>query len=247
MALLDYVDAMLAADAYLPPPPVLAELHFTAFRWEDRPDGDALDDHHSVLPNLSVAADGFLFLTHSDTDLMLLNRAIAGLPEDFPRVRASSLNHLRTDADIDAFLDNVLPAAEVVVVRLMGGRASFAHGLERIAQHVRQTDKWLICLPGTDALDPELTALSTAGVPVAHEAYAYFQFGGVTNYEQLLRFLADHLLAGGFGFDPPAPQPRYGIYYQPPSPPALSQSERGPTVGVLFYRSHLLSGNTAFV
>ena len=94
----------------------------------------------------------------------------------------------------------------------MGGRASFAHGLERISQHVRQTDKWLICLPGTDALDPELTALSTAGVPVAHEAFAYFQFGGVTNYEQLLRFLADHLLAGGFGFDLPAPQPRHGIY-----------------------------------
>ena len=44
MALLDYVDAMLAADAYLPPPPSLAELHFTAFRWEDRPDGHALDD-----------------------------------------------------------------------------------------------------------------------------------------------------------------------------------------------------------
>ena len=29
MALLDYVDAMLAADAYLPPPSALAELHFT--------------------------------------------------------------------------------------------------------------------------------------------------------------------------------------------------------------------------
>ena len=50
MALLDYVDSMLAADAYLPPPPMLAELHFTAFRWEDRPDGDALDDHHSRCP-----------------------------------------------------------------------------------------------------------------------------------------------------------------------------------------------------
>ncbi len=241
MALLDYVDSMLAADAYLPPPPVLAELHFTAFRWEDRPDGDALDDHHTAHPSLSVATDGFLFLTHSDTDLMVLDRAIAGLPEDFPRVRASSLNHLRTDADIDAFLDNVLPPAEVIVVRLMGGHASFAHGLDRIAQHVRQTDKWLICLPGTDALDPDLTALSTVGVPVAHEAFAYLQFGGVANYEQLLRFLADHLLASGFGFDLPAPQPRHGVYRHS----ELDTSR--PTIGVLFYRSHLLSGNTAFI
>ena len=59
-------------------------------------------------------------------------------------------------------------------------------------------------MPGTDALDPELTALSTVGVPVAHEAFAYLQFGGEANYEHLLRFLADHLLAGGFGFDPPS-------------------------------------------
>ncbi|HYW89230.1 MAG TPA: cobaltochelatase subunit CobN, partial [Chloroflexota bacterium] len=156
-------------------------------------------------------------------------------------MQASGLGHLKTESDVDAFLDNVLPRAEVIIVRLMGGRASFAHGLDRIVEHVRQTDKWLICLPGTDALDPELTALSTAGVPVAHEAFAYLQFGGVTNYEQLLRFLADHLLAGGFGFDPPASQPRHGIYRESPSDPSR------PTIGVLFYRSHLLSGNTAFV
>lgn len=241
LALLDYVDSMLAADAYLPPPPMLAELHFTAFRWEDRPDGGTLDDHHVTPPSLTVAPNGFLFLTHSDTDFLVLNQAIARLPDDFPRVRAASLNHLKTDADVDAFLDNVLPPAEVIIVRLMGGRASFAHGLERLAQHARQTDKWLICLPGTDSLDPELTALSTAGVPVAHEAFAYLQFGGVTNYEQLLRFLADHLLAGGFGFDPPEEQPRHGVYRQHDVDPAR------PTIGILFYRSHLLSGNTAFI
>jgi cobaltochelatase CobN len=241
MALLDYVDSMLQADAYLPPPPALAELHFTAFRWEDRPDGTSVDDHHTTLPMLSVAPDGFLFLTHSDTDLLVLEQATARLPDDFPSVRASGLGHLKSDADVDALLDNALPHAEVIVVRLMGGRASFAHGLERIVDHVRRTDKWLICLPGTDALDPDLTALSTAGVPVAHEAFAYLQFGGVGNYEQLLRFLADHLLAGGFGFDPPAPQPRHGIYRE------RSRDTTRPSVGVLFYRSHLLSGNTAFV
>ncbi|HEY1291705.1 MAG TPA: cobaltochelatase subunit CobN, partial [Chloroflexota bacterium] len=241
MALLDYVDDMLEADAYLPPPPALAELHFTAFRWEDRPDGCAIDDRHTTRPDLSIAPDGFLFLTHSDTDLLVLSQATSQLPEDFPHVQASGLGHLKTEADVDAFLDNVLPRAEVIIVRLMGGRASFAHGLERISEHVRQTEKWLICLPGTDALDPELTAMSTAGVPVAHEAFAYLQFGGVSNYEQLLRFLADHLLAGGFGFDPPAPQPRHGVYRR-------GGNDLGrPTIGVLFYRSHLLSGNTTFV
>jgi cobaltochelatase CobN len=251
LELLDYVDAMLAADAYLPPPPSLAELHFTAFRWEDRPDGHALDDRHQ--PAMVEATNGFLFLTHSDTDLLVLSQAVARLPEDFPKVRASGLGHLKTDSDVDAFLNSVLPGAEVIVVRLMGGRASFPHGLDQISEHVRQTSKWLLVLPGTDALDPELTALSTTGVPVAHEAFAYLQFGGVGNYEHLLRFLADHLLAGGFGFEPPAPQPRHGVYHpRLESGAGLAQLKARhdpaqPTIGVLFYRSHLLSGNTAFI
>ncbi|HYY88606.1 MAG TPA: cobaltochelatase subunit CobN, partial [Chloroflexota bacterium] len=260
LELLDYVDAMLTADAYLPPPPMLAELHFTGFRWENRPDGQPLSE-------VAGQANGFLFLTHADTDLLVLNKVLPRLPADFPPVRAFGLSHLKNDVDVDAFLDNVLPGSEVVIVRLLGGRSSFPHGVDRVVEYAQRTGAWLLCLPGTDALDPDLTALSTAGVPVAHEALAYLQCGGVANYEHLLRFLADHLLAGGFGFDPPAEQPRHGVYHASvmPSPfsslragsakhliaqrdPSTSpQDDSGPTVGIVFYRSHLLSGNTDFV
>jgi len=256
-ALLDYVDTMLVADAYLPPPPVLADLHFTSFRWEDRPDGCELYDRHLPSParamTTTAEAAGFLFLTQSDTDLAVLDRVAACLPTDFPHVRAYGLNHLKTDGDVDAFLDNVVPGAEVIVVRLMGGRASFARGLDRIVDYVQQTDAWLLCVPGTDALDPELTAMSTAGVPVAHEALAYLQFGGESNYEHLLRFLADHLLACGFGFDRPVEQPRHGVYHpelggQCSVADLLARHDpQRPTLGILFYRSHLLGGNTGFV
>jgi cobaltochelatase CobN len=257
LALLDYVDNMLEADAYLPPPPVLAELHFTGFLWEDRPDGERLNDHHRAPARSTSAANpkaaGFLFLTHADTDLLVLRQAVARLPAEFPPVRGSGLSHLKTDSDVDAFLDSLLPGSEVIVVRLQGGRASFRHGLDRIVEHARASGAWLVCVPGIDALDPELTALSTAGVPVAHEAFAYLQYGGVGNFEHLLRFLADHLLASGFGFDPPIEQPRHGAYH-PDLPPGASVADlrarhdpTRPTVGVLFYRSHLLSGNTGFV
>ncbi|HEY0581067.1 MAG TPA: cobaltochelatase subunit CobN, partial [Chloroflexota bacterium] len=259
LALLDYVDTMLAADRYLPPPAALAEFHFTAFRWEERPDGQPVDDprprrtDEATDGRAAVHAEGFAFLTHADTDLLVLSKVMERLPADFPRVRAHGLSHLKSDADVDAFLADVLPSAEVIVVRLLGGRASFAHGLKRIQEHVRQTGKWLLCLPGTDALDPELTALGTVGVPVAHEALAYLQFGGVANYEHLLRFLADHLLAAGFGFDRPIEQPRHGVYH-PDLPAGATLADLRarhavdrPTVGLLFYRSHLLSGNTDFV
>ena len=44
VALYDHVEAMLDADAYLPPPPALAPYHFTASAWQPRPDGQPVDD-----------------------------------------------------------------------------------------------------------------------------------------------------------------------------------------------------------
>ena len=212
-ALYDYVERMLEADAYLPPPPDLADYYFTGFSWEDRPDGQHLEDRRPIRARGEpVTPAGFLFLTHADTDLLALSKAVERLPPDFPPVRAANLGYLKTDQDVDAFLDQALPSAEIVILRLLGGRASFAHGLERLRRDAAARDTWLLCLPGTDALDPELTALSSAGVPVAHEAFAYLSFGGVDNVEQLLRFLADHLLATGFGFERPVEQPRHGVY-----------------------------------
>ncbi|MFN8558515.1 MAG: cobaltochelatase subunit CobN [Dehalococcoidia bacterium] len=252
LALYDYIDQMLAVDAYLPPPPALSALHFTAFTWEERPDGQALDDAHRRRAVPVTPAAGFLFLTHADTDLLALEAARARLPADFPPVRGHSLLNLTTDADVDALLDVALPAAEVVILRLLGGRASFAHGFDRIVADVAARGAWLICLPGTDALDPELTAVSNAGVPVAHETFAYLQYGGVANVEQMLRFLADHLLATGHGYEPPAPQPRHGVYHPDLAHPSVAawrarRDPQRPAVGLLFYRSHLLAGNTAFV
>ena len=107
-------------------------------------------------------------------------------------------------------------------------------------------------MPGTDELDPELTALANVAVPTVHELFAYLQLGGLHNYEHALRFLSDHLLTTGFGYDAPAALPRTGIYH-PDVPDATLATLRArfdpdaPTIGILFYRAHLLSGNIAFV
>ena len=39
LAIYDYIEQMIAAETYLPPPPGLASRHFTHFQWEGRPDG----------------------------------------------------------------------------------------------------------------------------------------------------------------------------------------------------------------
>ncbi len=204
------------------------------------------------MPPQQTTRPALLFLSHADTDLLTLHAAAARLPADFPAMRIANPAHLPTEDEIDAFLTAMLPSMEMVIVRLLGGRASFAYGIERLMAWARQEKKWLVCLPGTDTLDPELMASSTVGVPVAHEALAYLQSGGVVNYEQCLRFLSDHLLTTGFGFDPPVPQPRHGIYYPGRygiDLTALRSLHRPgrPTIGILFYRAHYLSGNTDFV
>jgi nitrile hydratase accessory protein len=45
-ALWDYAEQLLGADAWQPPPPVLAALQFTASTWVERPDGQPVEDRH---------------------------------------------------------------------------------------------------------------------------------------------------------------------------------------------------------
>ena len=44
LALYDYIEALLDADRFLPPPPPLAALQFTATTWQPRPDGQPVED-----------------------------------------------------------------------------------------------------------------------------------------------------------------------------------------------------------
>ncbi|HET6964843.1 MAG TPA: cobaltochelatase subunit CobN, partial [Acidimicrobiales bacterium] len=62
----------------------------------------------------------------------------------------------------------------------------------------------------------------------------------LANLEQMLRFASDTVCMTGFGFDPPAPVPTVGIHYR-------TEEGDGPLVAVLFYRAHLIAGNTLFV
>jgi cobaltochelatase CobN len=242
-AIFDYIDRMLAADGYLPPPPELADYVFTYYAWS----------HPTAAPVRPEAmADGILLLTHADTDLLALRAALAGLPQGFPPVRALSLGQVATEEHLAAALACPGAAPRVVVARLLGGVASVP-GFRGLAETARARGQHLIVVSGTGSPDPELTAASTVSPAVVHEATAYLQAGGPVNLAQLLRFLADHLLLTGFGHTPPAEQPPHGVYH-PDLPRGatladwLSRRDPGrPTVGLLFYRSHWMSGNLAFV
>ena len=204
----------------------------------------------------TTAAGGpIVFLTHADTDVLAVASIAATLDPQLPPVRVYNVGGLREEAEARAFFEATIPGAAIVLVKLHGGVRSlpaFAD-LVRIAEHERA---WFVAMPGTDDLDPDLTSYSTAGVPVAHEAKAYFQLGGLENYRQCLYFLSDHLLATGIGYAAPAEQPRSGVYH--PRVPegtldawraraALEGGPTRPTLGVTFYRSYWLTGDMQFI
>ncbi|HEY4331233.1 MAG TPA: cobaltochelatase subunit CobN, partial [Ilumatobacteraceae bacterium] len=65
--------------------------------------------------------------------------------------------------------------------------------------------------------------------------------GGPANLGHLARFVADTVLLEGFGFDPPAAVPDVSVWREHERDPGK------PLVGVVFYRAHLVAGNTRFI
>ncbi|WP_416966885.1 cobaltochelatase subunit CobN [Streptomyces sp. 4F14] len=168
-----------------------------------------------------------LLLSTSDTDL--LSARAAGGPVPY---RYANPARLPLD-DLPALLDG----ADLVVVRLLGGLRAWQDGLDLLLADGRP----VVVLTGEQAPDAQLMAASTIPVGIAAEAHAYLAHGGPANLEQLARFLSDTVLLTGHGFDSPAPAPSWGPLEREP------RTAEGPTVAVLYYRAHHMSGNTGFV
>jgi cobaltochelatase CobN len=181
-------------------------------------------------------------LTTADTEVLATARSLR-LPDGFGPVRA--LNPTAAGAPgVDELFATGRPAA--VLVRLLGGRRAW-DGFDALAVRCAADGIPLLAFSGEQAPDAELTAASTVPAGALAEAFEYLRHGGVDNLAQLLRFVADTQLGGGWGFEPPAPLPEQGLWHpRHPDPLAALDTER-PTVAVVFYRAHWMSGNTAFV
>jgi cobaltochelatase CobN len=180
------------------------------------------------------------FVTTADTEILATAAAVRRLPDDFPEVRCANPGGVTGD-HVSTFIDDVLDGARVVLCRILGGCRGWPDGLDALVAACRDRDVILVALGGEADPDAEMTALSTAPAGAVAQAGEYLRHGDVDNVEQLLRFLADTLLLDGHGFEPPHEVPDLDIYREDPAPAGA------PTVGVCFYRSHFLTGNTAFI
>ncbi|HST39818.1 MAG TPA: cobaltochelatase subunit CobN [Conexibacter sp.] len=188
------------------------------------------------------------FVTTADTEILATAAAVEALPADFPQVRCAN----PYGADAAQLVESVVDGAGVVLVRVLGGRRGWPDGLPLLVTACRERGIPLLALGGEASPDAEMTALSTAPTGAVAMAGEYLRHGDVDNVEQLLRFLADTFLLEGWGFEPPHETADLGVYVPGRGDVSIEDACAGhdadrPTVGICFYRSHRLTGNTAFV
>ncbi len=164
-----------------------------------------------------------LVLTTADTEIL----AVRAVMEDLPLgVRAANPAVLEEAPD--------LAGVDAVLVRLLGGRRAWEHQFDDLRRRCVEGDIPLWAFGGEAAADAELASLSTVDPAAWAEAFDYWAKGGLHNTRQLL------LLAAGLPHDPPEKIPPTGVWR---SAGSVGRS----TIGVVFYRAHLLAGNTQFV
>ncbi|MFD0363064.1 cobaltochelatase subunit CobN [Nocardia sp. GCM10030253] len=166
-----------------------------------------------------------LLLSTSDTDLLSARASGA----DY---RWGNPARLLVE-DLPALLDG----ADLVIVRILGGKRAWEEGLEA----VRASGVPMVALGGELAPDAELMECSTVPGGVAADAHNYLAAGGAANLRQLHNFLSDTVLLTGHGFEPPVQLPSWGTLER------TAATVDGPTVAVIYYRAQHLAGNTGYI
>jgi cobaltochelatase CobN len=245
IAIFDYIQSMVEADRYLVPPAELNEYVFQFYTWKG-----------AEPPALSGPADqaqnGMVFLSHADTDLLTLHRAIQSLPEEFPRTLGINLMAVKSEAHMSQLLEREIAGARVIILRILG-RPSSIPGFSELVQRAKKQEQHLIIVSGTGDFNPEYAAVSTVSPDILQNTLNYLDAGGHINMASLLYFLSDHLLMTGFGADAPLILPQHGIYHPDlPENADMDDWKRQhnpslPTIGITFYRAHYIAGNTSFI
>ena len=195
------------------------------------------------------------FITTADTDILTADRALASQPAGFPRVVAVNPSSLAGSAGAEGGqpADDTLSRASeagVVVLRLLGGKRAMPDTFDALVRQCRSDGIPLIACPGHQEWDEDLITACTAPVAEVEAVFAYLMQGGVQNFQNLFLFLSDTYFGTDYGHEAPAPLPWEGIYHPDVADGTEVESYVAqrfppgrPSIGILFYRAHWMSGN----
>ncbi|ADZ70457.1 cobaltochelatase subunit CobN [Polymorphum gilvum] len=191
-----------------------------------------------------------VLLTAADTELAAFAAAQRRLGPGAASLRLASLMALAHPYSVDLYAEKTVAGSKLVVLRLLGGAAYFAYGLERLEEEARRSGVALLVVPGDDGWDEALARRSSVPVEAARRFWRYCVEGGAENHANALRHAA-HLIGLGDAPPPPAPLPRAGLYLPGHGAPGLDdlaatwRDPARPLAAVVFYRALVQGGETA--
>jgi cobaltochelatase CobN len=178
-----------------------------------------------------------LLLTSADTDLLCLESLLKAEPQLLgAELRGLNLTALAHPAVVDHYLASTAQAAQIVVVRLLGGRGHWSYGLERL-QHWLQAapGRQLLVLAGTAEEEQALAELGSSEPALAVALARCLRVGGAANGRAVLTALA--ALLRGEAVPPPEIQPLADPL------PHDWRDEPGDRIGVIAYRALWQAGD----
>ena len=172
-----------------------------------------------------------LFVTTADTDLLTADRALEGLPAEFPEVKAFNPANLPPPNDSSSTLSggssedasgiesqqqilNAAAEAEVVVLRLLGGKRAMPEIFDSLVRICHEKGIPLIACPGHQEWDQELVTACNIPPSELDTVFSYLIRGGVPNFQNLFLFLSDSYLGSDYGHEAPTEVPWEGVYHQ---------------------------------
>jgi cobaltochelatase CobN len=217
----------------------------------------------SVVTRLDQTPGDIVVLSSADTTLALLaaaRTALAATDPGYPSLRLANLMYLRQPASLDLYIDEVLQHARVVVVDHLGAESAWAYGLQQLEKLAKRKGQQLAMFSGDLQEDEDLLARGTVPREVSRQLWQYTRNGGAGNAMQFLRSVAFHGLGHGQAPLPPRSLPQVALHVPRGmgGPGGMNAAHtvagiddlragwhaNAPVVAVVFYRSHLLSGNT---
>jgi cobaltochelatase CobN len=197
-----------------------------------------------------------VFATAIEGELASLSRAVRALTGEYGpafEVVARSRAQLERSEEIGE-LAAAIGGAHLVLLHLMGGPDSLP-GFEEIRRAARERSVPLAVLPSSGEDLSRLSALSSLAPEEYQRACSYVLYGGEANLKNLLLWAANRFLGTEYPAQDPKPRPWEGLYHPDFAEEAAvaayleerMQRNRGPVVGILFYQTYWLAGNTDFV
>ncbi|KYH32921.1 cobaltochelatase subunit CobN [Neomoorella mulderi] len=194
------------------------------------------------------------FYTAIEGELGSLSRAARRVQEDYGRLVEVAASSKRGEGGRTAGeIAQLAGGADLIIVHLMGGPDSLP-GLQDLVELARKKNIPLAVLPSMGDDNQQLLSLSNMMPQDYHRLRLYVAYGGEDNLKNLLLWAAGRYGGIEVAAAEPRPLPWEGFYHPDcPAPEAAALylqeklKESRPVVGILFYQSAWVAGNTVFI